>query len=63
MILFAGKPFNSVPLTFDYDFLRDFISEVSVDTINQERRQLSGTAIGDALLLAGKTLLQKEDRG
>lgn len=56
IILFSWKPFQSVPLTFDYDFLTDFISEISADTINQNNPSLAGTAIGDALILAADTL-------
>lgn len=60
IILFAGKPFTSIPLTFDYDFIKEFLWDVSVRTINQDRPQLSGTAIGDALILWAKWLLQEE---
>lgn len=58
IILFSGKPFTSVPLNFDYWFLSDFVSEISVDIINQDRPHLSGTAIWDALMLSSHTLLQ-----
>lgn len=56
IILFSGKPFSSVPLSFDYDFLRDFLSEISVQSIDQSRPHLTGTAIGDALVLAADSL-------
>jgi len=35
IILFAGKPFASVPLTFDYEAVRNILGEVSTDSINQ----------------------------
>ncbi len=60
IVLFAGKPFTSVPLTFDYDFLQDFLWEVSVNTIDQDRPYLRGTAIWDSLVLAADNLLKDE---
>lgn len=51
LVLFSGKPFQSVPLTYDYQFLSDFVSEVSVDIIDQRNPRLQGTAIGDAIVL------------
>lgn len=35
LVVFAGKPFTSVPLTFDYAFVQDFLAELSVETIDQ----------------------------
>ena len=52
LVVFAGKPFTSVPLTFDYEFVMEIIQEMTTDTINQWLRALQGTAIGDALLSA-----------
>jgi Ca-activated chloride channel family protein len=60
IILFAGKPFASVPLTFDYDAVRNILSEVNTDNINQTIPGLSGTAIGDAILSATDTLKRNE---
>lgn len=62
LILFAGKPFTSIPLSFDYVFIDQFLWKIHVDTINQERPHLSGTAIGDALILWAKWLLQEEQK-
>lgn len=56
LILFSGKPFQSVPLSHDYNFLSDFISSLSVDIINQQNPQLQGTAIWDWLVLASDVL-------
>jgi Mg-chelatase subunit ChlD len=45
-------------LSFDYDFLIDFVSGISVDTIDQRFPGLSGTAIGDGMMLAADGLLR-----
>ena len=60
LILFAGKPFQSVPLTYDYDFLKNFIDDMSVESVDQNNPILQGTAIGDALVL-GSGVLSKEN--
>jgi Ca-activated chloride channel family protein len=51
LILFAGKPFLSIPFTDDYAWIESILSHISPYTIRQELPWLSGTAIGDALLL------------
>ncbi|MDA9128995.1 VWA domain-containing protein [Candidatus Gracilibacteria bacterium] len=56
LILFAGKPFQSVPLSYDYEFLKNFIRDMSVETIDQSRQRFQGTAIGDGLILASDVL-------
>lgn len=61
LILFAGKAFQSVPLSYDYAFLQDFIAEMGVDTIEQSYGHLQGTAIGDALVMAAGTLTEQQD--
>ncbi len=58
LILFAWKPFQSVPLSYDYDFLKSFITEIDMETIDQWRWWLQGTAIGDGLVLASDVLLR-----
>lgn len=50
LVVFAGKPFTSVPLTFDYEITKQIIAKTSIDMINQNVRGLNGTAIGDAML-------------
>lgn len=50
MLVFAGKPFVSVPLTFDQQIFLDILENTTTDTINQRIRWLQWTAIGDALL-------------
>jgi len=61
IILFAGKPFHSVPLTFEYDFLEDFVRNIRIESINQDYRHMQGTAIGDALLY-GNNLFDDSQR-
>lgn len=58
LVLFSGKPFQSVPLSYDYDFLKDFISNITMETIDQWRWGLQGTAIWDGLVLASDILSQ-----
>ena len=60
LILFSGKPFQSVPLSYDYTFLHDFVGDISIDTIDQRNPQLQWTAIGDALVLASDVLTSDE---
>ncbi len=56
LIGFAGKPFLMSPLTTDISSMQSIITKLGVDSIRQELSGLSGTAIGDALLLATDTL-------
>ncbi|MCD5380754.1 VWA domain-containing protein [Candidatus Gracilibacteria bacterium] len=52
LIVFAGKPISSVPLTFDYNILSETLENLSTDTLNQNVNGLDGTAIGDSLLMS-----------
>lgn len=56
LVLFAGKPFLSTPLTFDYAALVDAVEYMTTDSIRQDIPGLSGTAMGDGLLVALDTL-------
>lgn len=58
LVIFAWKPFTSIPLTFDYNILSENISRLSTQTINQNTPVLNWTAIWDALLMS-KTLFKK----
>jgi Ca-activated chloride channel family protein len=40
LVLFSGKPFTSVPLTFDYQFITDYVKEISIESINQDYTHL-----------------------
>ncbi len=46
LVVFAAKAYTQAPLTLDYDFLREMMSEVEVGVIED------GTAIGTALAMA-----------
>lgn len=58
LVVFAWQPFTSVPLTFDYEITSQIVSQLSIETINQNVRGLNGTAIGDAIL-ASLGILEK----
>lgn len=62
LVIFAGKPFTSVPLSFDYSFLLDAVKNLGVDSINQNYAYLQWTAIGDAMLVWTKALWNEKDR-
>lgn len=56
LVIFAGKPFLLSPLTSDLEAFSAILSKVTTDSIHQEIPGLSGTNIGEALLLASETL-------
>lgn len=60
IVLFAGKPFLSTPLTFDYTALVYAVEQMTTDSIRQDIPGLSGTAMGDGLLVALDTLMGDE---
>lgn len=53
LVIFAGKPFITSPLSYEYGALSQIIDGFSVDSILQDIPGLSGTAFGEALLIAG----------
>jgi len=57
LVVFAWKPFTSIPLTFDYNILKETIDNLSTKNINQNQRWLNWTAIWDAILM-WKTLFK-----
>ena len=57
LVVFAWKPFTSIPLTFDYNILSETISRLSTNNIDQSKRWLNWTAIWDSMLMA-KTLFK-----
>jgi len=61
LVVFAGKPYTSVPLTFDYDILQETLDDIDTDSLNQSVAGLDGTAIGDALLMA-KNIITIDDK-
>ncbi len=60
--VFAGKPFTQSPLSFDYNVIRYYLSEISTDSIDQRRSGLGGTAIGDAILSAVNRFKNSKER-
>jgi Ca-activated chloride channel homolog len=56
LIIFAGKPIILSPFSTDILGIQNIVKNISPYMIRQEDIGLSGTAIGDALLLAEKIL-------
>lgn len=54
IVVFAGRPFNSLPLSFDYSIIKKIVSRITTDIIDQKYSHLQWTAIWDALVLADK---------
>ncbi len=61
LVVFSWKPFTSIPLTFDYDILKQTIGDLSTSVINQNVSWLSWTAVWDALLMSSN-LFKNKDR-
>ena len=61
LVLFSWKPFTSIPLTFDYDFIRQYVDDISIDIIDRSNPRLGWTAIGDGLLLAYDGLISEKE--
>lgn len=51
LIIFAGKPFISIPFSTDYNGIKNIISWITPYLIRQDLPGLSGTNIWDAILL------------
>jgi len=60
--VFAGKAFVQSPITFDYNVVRYYLSQITTNTINQRLMGLGGTAIGDALLSGINRFKNSPDR-
>ena len=60
LVVFAWKPYSSIPLTYDYRLISEVVADLSTDALNQNISGLDGTAIWDALLLSS-TILQWKD--
>jgi len=52
LVVFAWKPFTSIPLTFDYNILKETIQNIWTKNIDQRQRWLNWTAIWDSILMA-----------
>lgn len=62
LVLFSWKPFTSVPLTFDYNFITNYVKNISIESINQDYSHLQGTAIGDGLLYGANLFEENDER-
>lgn len=60
LIIFAGKPILAIPFSSDYRGIIAFLENITPEYIHQEKDGLSGTNIGDALLLGNMTLSGRE---
>lgn len=60
--VFAWKTFLSVPLSFDYNIVKKIVSNISVNTINQNYISMQWTAVWDALILSADNLKDDNDR-
>ena len=54
IIVFAWRPFNSLPLSFDYNIIKKIVWKIDTDVIDQKYQHLQWTAIWDALVLWAK---------
>lgn len=61
LVLFSWKPFTSIPLTFDYNFVTNYVKNITIDNINQDYEHLQWTAIWEWLLYAAN-LFDNTDR-
>jgi Ca-activated chloride channel family protein len=59
-VVFAWKPFVSIPLTFDYSILTETIENISTNNINQGYNALNWTAVWDAIIM-GETLFSEQE--
>lgn len=62
LVLFSWRPFASIPLTFDYPFLVEFIKNASTWIINQSVTELQWTALWDAMILASVQLFPEKEK-
>ncbi len=60
LVVFAGKPIVSLPLTFDYNIVKQTIKNITTDTINQNINWLDWTNIWDSLLMASNLFKDKK---
>lgn len=60
LVLFAGITFMAIPLVQDYRYIWEYLEQVNIKTIDQDRYNFKWTATWDALVLAGDILNQSE---
>ena len=59
LVIFSWAPFLWIPLTFDYDILKQSIKNLTTDALSWNTRVLDWTAIWDSLLLS-KSLFEND---
>jgi len=52
LVVFAWKPFSSLPLNFDYLISKKIVDKITVNTINQNNSRMQWTSIWDAIIIA-----------
>jgi len=57
LVIFAGRAYTKVPLTLDYDLLRQFVSEITL-----AEPEIDGTAIGTAIATAANRLKESPNK-
>jgi len=62
LVVFSGRPFTDIPLTWDLKILKDFAGHLSTDLINQNVIWLNWTWIWDALLYSIDKFWKKNNR-
>jgi len=62
IIVFAGKPFKSLPLSFDYSIIKKIVGKIDIETINQNVPTMQWTALWDALLVASDSFTNTDER-
>ncbi|MCL2155287.1 MAG: VWA domain-containing protein [Leptospirales bacterium] len=58
LVVFAGNAYLQSPLTVDYDIIKEIISDIDFDSVDED-----GTAIGDAIALSSSRLMDSNAKG
>lgn len=61
-IVYSWKVFTSLPLSYDYQIIKNTINKITISTINQNYFEMQWTATWDALILAWKLLFNNDNR-
>ncbi len=62
LVVFAGKSFTWLPLTRDYEFIKETVQSITTDTINQNLRSLQWTATWEWILSAIRLYEQQPEQ-
>jgi Ca-activated chloride channel family protein len=58
IIVFSWKPFRSLPLNFDYKIIKNIVSKIDINILNQSIFDMQWTAIWDALIMWADNLIK-----